>query len=243
MTERSSNTSLSGLYVFRKIRAFRQTWQEAGPRATLIYAADQLLRHLRVGRAHCYLFVCQPVTTTMDRRFLARNLTCRILQDHDFDLLPDQQSALEYRISQNAIAVGAFVDDSPVATLWYTLGAYVEDEVRAMYTPLPAGQAAWDFGVEVAPQFRVGRTFFTLWAAAMDTMSARGCKFSFSRINAVNTASVQAHKRLGAMTIGHANFVIIGNLQIAYSSHTPRIHLSLSSDNRPCYCLVAGPCA
>lgn len=222
----------------RRITAFISTWKSVGASATLVYAADKLLRALRIGRAHCYLFVCQPVKPISDRRLLARNVTCRELTAGDFALLPDNPEAVENRRRQNTTAIGAFLDARLVGTLWYTIGPYFEDEVRAVYEPLPAGHAAWDFGVEIAPRYRMGRTFLTLWSAAMNSQQSNGCKYTFSRINAVNEASVRSHARLGAVTVGYANFVFLGRLQIAWSSQTPRFHVSYSESRRPQYRLT-----
>ena len=225
----------------KKIKSFFQILGEAGVRATFLYGLDQVLRTLRLGTAHRYLFFSQPLTETTNPRLLARNLTCRELQGDDYSRLSEPQNVISYRLAQNGIAVGAFRNDTLIGVIWYTLGGYIEDEVRAVYRPIPEGQAAWDFGVQIVPEYRLGRTFFTLWSAATESMRTRGCHYTLSRINASNTASVRAHRRLGAVPIGHASFVTIGSWQIACCTHSPRIHVSLSPESRPSYALQAAP--
>ncbi len=226
-------------WLSRKVNTFLSTWKSVGATATLVYAADKTLRTLRAGRAHCYLFVCQPIKPISDKRLLGKNLICREVAASDFDLLPGSPQVVENRRRQNAKVIAAFLDERLIGTLWYTIGSYIEDEVRAMYLPLPAERAAWDFGVEIDPRYRMGRTFITLWSAAMNSMQSNGCKYSFSRINAVNEPSVRSHARLGAISIAYANFIILGRLQVSWSSVSPHFHISWSEKSRPLYRLKA----
>ncbi len=220
-------------------RSISNTLRELGWRTTMVHATDRILRALNIGHMFRYVFYHQPVAEPVDRRFLSRTLQCRELEAADLALLPEGPDVINYRLSEGGIAVGAFKDGECIATLWYTMDIYNEDEVRARYQPLPHGSSAWDFGVGVAPQYRIGRTFVTLWDAGMASMRSHGCTASFSRINATNAASITSHAKLGARPLGCATFLTLGPVQVAWSSHTPRFHISLSKNAIPLYQLQA----
>ncbi|GAB4139596.1 MAG: hypothetical protein Tsb0016_06320 [Sphingomonadales bacterium] len=211
----------------------------AGWRATCAYAADRLLRRLGWGCVHDYLFLAQPVVAPHSPppgKFASRALGPA---DPALDALPLTPEVRAYRFAQDAICVGAFDGDSLAAVLWYTTGPYEEDEVRARYLPLPARACAWDFGVYVMPRYRLSRAFAQLWAGAAASMRQHDIRWSLSRINSVNAASVAAHRRLGARTIGHATFLRLGALQIAISTQWPWLHCGLTDRARPLYRLHA----
>ncbi len=218
--------------------AVRAMGRAAGWRATCAYATDRLLRRLGWGCVHDYLFLAQPIAATVPPpgKFTSRELGPT---DPALDALPLTAAVRAYRFAQDAICVGAFDGDRLAAVLWYTAGPYEEDEVRARYAPLPAPACAWDFGVYVLPQYRLSRAFANLWAGAAASMRQRGIRWSLSRINSVNGASVAAHRRLGACSIGRATFVRLGALQIAIANHRPWLHCGLTDRARPLYRLHA----
>ena len=85
----------------------------------------------------------------------------------------------------------------------------------------PSSVLALTFSRKAAEQLRdrvtarLGRTMARLWKAVDDTLVAEGVRWSFSRINRFNTASVRSHQRLGARSIGSAVFLVLGPLQLA----------------------------
>ncbi|MCU0927174.1 MAG: hypothetical protein MUF44_14505, partial [Hydrogenophaga sp.] len=72
----------------------------------------------------------------------------------------------------------------------------------------------WDYDVYVEPRLRLGRAMARLWRAVDDDLAARGVRWSFSRINRFNAASMRAHQRLGAVEIGRVMFSVVGSLQL-----------------------------
>ncbi|MFZ5609465.1 MAG: hypothetical protein ACOY99_07635 [Pseudomonadota bacterium] len=208
-----------------------------GWRATACYALDRALRRLRLGTVHRYAFLVQPLAAlAMPRDYAVHALTspaqCQAL-------LKLEREVAAYRLAQGGRCIAAFHKEEAVAALWFVAGGYEEDEVRARYEPWPAGAAAWDFGVWVAPRHRMSRAFAAVWAGASAAMQAMGARWSLSRISVFNEASVRAHRRLGARVIGHATFVRLGEVQLALASVPPYAHLSRHRRQRPVYRLSA----
>lgn len=223
------------------IKAVKALVREAGWRAGMTHAADRLLRQLGWGHVHHYLFLAQPLAGQAAGQAKSRHFTVRPLEAADpaLNSLPLDRAVLDYRFGQQAAATGAFDGARLAAVVWYTPGPYEEDEVRAHYTPLPAGRAAWDFGVYVAPDYRVGRAFASVWAGAAAAMRQRGIDWTLSRVNVINAASVAAHRRLGAVVIGRAVFMRLGRVQIAVSNCWPWLHMGCGPGSRPRYRLRA----
>lgn len=124
--------------------------------------------------------------------------------------------------------------------LWFVVGPYEEDEVRARFAPTPEGLAAWDFDVSIQPRYRMGRLFGHLWSLASAELADRGVKQTVSRISAFNALSLASHRRLGARIVGEAVFFCVGPLQLMNSSLSPRWHLSWSEAQRPLLEVDAG---
>jgi hypothetical protein len=116
--------------------------------------------------------------------------------------------------------------------VWIQREAYEEDQVRCLYR-LPGPQAVWDFDVFVQPRFRLGRTMARLWRYVDETLGADGVRWSFSRIEMYNGASIKSHARLGARQVGRVIFVVIGPWQLALADMAPYGHLSLRASSRP----------
>ena len=77
---------------------------------------------------------------------------------------------------------------------------------------IPAG-TAWDTGMWVHPDHRLGRAFSALVAALGEWMGRQGVAGSYSRIADYNLASLTAHRRLGARMLGHFGVLKVGNWQ------------------------------
>lgn len=101
------------------------------------------------------------------------------------------------RFGQGAECLALYCGDRVVATLWFLVGPYLEDEVRCRFVPLPAGQCSWDFDVFVDPAHRITGAFAALWDAADAELARRGVIASLSRISAFNPASLRGPGRPG----------------------------------------------
>jgi hypothetical protein len=146
------------------------------------------------------------------------------------------------RFAQGAQCLVATAGNGQIAGyLWLVIGPYEEDEVRARFVPHPQPTTAWDFDVTVLPHFRMGRLFSYLWARAGVDLAARGVTHTVSRISAFNAASMSAHRRMGASTVGCAAFLRLGRWQIMRSSVPPRWHVSRHDNQRPVLVIATAP--
>ena len=100
------------------------------------------------------------------------------------------------RFAQGARCLAAVTNESELAGfLWFTVGPYEEDEVRARFCPEPSGASAWDFDVWVLPRYRMGRLLSYLWGVAGAQLTAEGVGQTVSRISAFNAESLASHRR------------------------------------------------
>lgn len=143
------------------------------------------------------------------------------------------QPTIRDRFEQGARCLVALRGDRLVGFLWWIEGPYIEDEVRCLFIPRPAGDALWDFDVYVAPSHRLGPAFARLWDAAMERMRESGFEHSCSRISAFNASSLRAHQRLGAKVVGTRSYLCAGSLQVSLSLDAPRLHFSWRPESRP----------
>lgn len=218
-----------------KFRAFaRQTsvWD------TCLYSLSRCLEALFGSRVRIvkYYFMSQPVGSPARADPRGRVYAFSWAQPGN-PLLPQigrPPAVIADRFSQGAHCLIACVDRQRLAgCLWFVIGAYEEDEVRARFVPLPQGQTAWDFDVTVLPDYRMSRLFSYLWREAGAELAARGVERTVSRISAFNPGSLASHRRLGACKVGQALFVCIGRWQFTRSSPAGRWHVSRSHETRP----------
>lgn len=215
-----------------------------GWRDACLYALSRVLHSLSGTRVRLikYRLVAQPIDVTT----IANQVDPKLRGTGTFALSevgPDSRlfaqierppAVIARRFAQGAHCVAATADDDRLAGfLWYVVGPYDEDEVRARFVPGPEGRAAWDFDVSILPKYRMSRLFSYLWRRAFSDLSARGVEHSVSRISAFNAASIASHARLGAKMIGSASFLCVGRVQLMWSSCAPRIHFSWRDEQRP----------
>lgn len=157
-----------------------------------------------------------------------RNIEIRLIDEQDevIGQFPRPAEAIKERFRQGAKCLVAFKEGQFVGFLWLLLGSYQEDEVRALYTPLPKERTAWDFDVYVEPGSRLGFTFLRLWDEANHFLKHHDIAWSCSRISAFNAGSLSAHARLGTVRLGSAIFFYAGRWQVTLASLSPYFHLS-----------------
>jgi len=138
---------------------------------------------------------------------------------------PRPAAVIADRYAQGARSLAAFRGGELTGFLWFLADAYQEDEVRVRFR-LASPQAVWDFDVYVRPQDRLGWTFRRLWDEARAMLSARGVRWSCSRISAFNAGSLRTHARIGTAPLGCAVFLCCGGWQWMAATLAPYIHLS-----------------
>ena len=218
---------------------FRAAAAAMGFRNACLFAATRLL-HACFGtrvRIVKYYFMTQPLTPP-DQAALARSGSFAFSWIESvcplFEQIDRPAEVLAQRFAQGARCLAALTrDDELAGFLWFVVGPYDEDEVRARFVPQPAGAAAWDFDVSIVPRYRMGRLFSYLWARASAELVAHGVNKTVSRVSAFNPASLASHSRLGAEIVGEALFLCAGRVQLMKSSLAPKWHLSWREDQRP----------
>lgn len=220
------------------VARFRGAAREIGAGNACLLAVSRVMHALFGARVrlHKYYFMAQPVTPQRLRAASSGTFalawvdaTCPLLSQSD-----RPASVIADRFAQGARCLLASTADARMAGfLWYVLGPYDEDEVRARYRPLPEGSTAWDFDVAIMPEYRMGRLFSYLWQRAGETLATQGVTHTISRISAFNPGSLASHRRLGATLVGHATFLRVGRWQCMHSSLSPRLHVSWRDSQRP----------
>jgi hypothetical protein len=219
------------------IERLREAFQQFGPLDGALYLFQRLLSRLLPGAAlYKYDLMAQPVA---ERPLLpahrGASIEVREIRPEEdiVKLLPRPQAVLRERFRQGAVCLAAFRAGRFIGFLWLLVGAYQEDEVRCRFRPSPAGGAAWDFDVYVEPQERWGFAFSRLWQEANRYLSARGVRWSLSRISAFKRDSLACHARLGSARVGSALFLCAGPWQLMLASVAPFCHLSTHPGSFP----------
>ncbi|WP_028105180.1 GNAT family N-acetyltransferase [Pseudoduganella violaceinigra] len=211
---------------------FQQTLAELGAGNTAWYTLARLLGLLGIRMVR-YEFVAQRVARSAMRK-APGSLILRTIATLD-ELPPSYPRPREVvagRLRQGGSSIAAWKGDELAGILWYQFGAYQEDEVRARYF-LPSPHSCWDYDVFVQPQMRLGTAFCRLWDEAHRRMHGRGIQWSCSRISAFNPGSLRAHRRIGAVSMGTANFFAVGRWQLMLASRPPFLHFSGNSASFP----------
>lgn len=214
------------------LKKLRQPFGDFGIRTGLLYVCQRVLARAPIDLTVMkYFLVAQPVppppTRVRPHRLRIEHISRERYQTQWF---PRPQHAIDARFDQNAECFVAFDDDQPLACLWLKInGEFREDTVRCIFKPLPMAHTAWDFDVFVHPEFRLGRTFLHLWNHAFAWMRERDIRWTMSRIDAFNLASINSHKRLGATVTDSIVFWTWGRFQLTVSSQSPRLHIGLKA--------------
>jgi hypothetical protein len=187
-------------------------------------------------RIQRYVLVAQPVASvTLAGPARSASLEIRPVELEEARGLEWQRpmAVIERRYRDGAFCLGAFMKGKFVGFQWATVGPYEEDDVRSRFIPTPEGEAAWDFDIWVAPEYRVGRVFVRLWEAMNANLHGRGVNWSMSRISAFAPDSIRSHARLDAERVGWSLYLVAGTVQFTLMSQAPFFHLSGSGHRRP----------
>jgi len=223
------------LLLFAK---FRDAARKVGFGNACLLAASRLLPRVFGERVRIfkYYFMAQPIAGLGSARPRAGTFELRWVEEGWplFAQIERPPCVISARYGQGARCLAAVANGSELAGfLWFTVGPYDEDEVRARFCPEPTGAAAWDFDVWVLPRYRMGRLLSYLWGVAAAELTGKGVRQTISRISAFNTDSLSSHTRMGGQIVGQAVFFCAGRWQLSKSSLAPRWHLSWREDQRP----------
>lgn len=99
-----------------------------------------------------------------------------------------------------------------VGVAWVTRDRHHEDDLKVTYR-LPA-DAAWDTGLWIPEDKRMGRAFPAVWASLKDWLQREGLRWTFSSIADYNVPSILAHRRLGSKRLRYLMVLRLGPLQV-----------------------------
>lgn len=210
--------------------------RQRGWRLAWLYALHRVLGIISGGRAGVvpYELVAQPVGAGMlDTVRDDPGTQVRIAQPGDAiaAAFPRPAAVNQWRWAEGATCHVATVKGEFAGTLWTQRKRYREDEVRCDFV-FDDPRTVWDFDVYVVPRYRLGRTMGRLWKAVDAALAADGVKWTFSRISRFNADSLNSHARLGAVSVGRVDVLVLGPLQVACSRVGGRCRFSCGLKRR-----------
>jgi hypothetical protein len=196
--------------------------EHSAPEIAALYVLHRLLQRLSSGHVAIvpYMLVAQPVgnPALADIKPDPGTVVRRIGPgDPVIASFPRPAAVNAQRFADGSECYVAWLKGEFAGHVWIARGSFVEDEVRCIYEIAEPATGVWDYDVYVEPRLRLGRTMARLWRAVDDDLSVQGVRWSFSRINRFNAASIRSHQRLGAKEVGGACFLVIGKLQLRWS--------------------------
>ncbi len=220
-----------------RFRKFIGTFQTYGIADGLLYLFTRLLAFLNNPlRLVKYGLFIQPVSpkpliqARPGRTISVRRINIDQYRPEWFDR---PVATIEGRYRQGSVCFVAFDIETPVGCIWLCPDRYLEDEVKCRYLLHPQKQIIWDYDIYVSPQYRLGRTFLYLVDAAHAWLREQGYRWSASRIDAFNSESLKAHRRLGAFQVGTLIFLLRGNWQLMMADVPPYFHFSTADHSLP----------
>jgi len=218
------------------LQKFIGPFREFGLGVGLLYSIDRVLQGLSSGlRLYAYEIMVQPIT---DRPLLPARLRKRLeireikQGDPEVQLMPARPEIRESRFKQNAICLGAFQNGQFIGYIWFCFRAYDEDEVRCTFVLHPEPESVFDFDLYIFPEHRLGLAFVGIWSGANEFLSARGIKYTYSRLTRFNVASARAHEHLGWKQVGAAVFLQAWRVELMAATIFPYVHVSFTRNNR-----------
>jgi hypothetical protein len=216
--------------------------QQRGRSVALLYAAHRALGAVTGGhgRIVSYELVAQPIGaghTNHVRDDPNTQIQLTAPSDAITAAFPRPAHINQARWTQGARCYTAVVKGEFAATLWIQPQRYLEDEVRCDFL-MSEPHAVWDFDVYVAPRYRLGRTLARLWKTVDAQLFSQGVRWTFSRISRFNAESLNAHARLGAVSVGRATFLALGPWQVAHWQTAAGRHFACSLRQRIRICMA-----
>ena len=164
----------------RIVDGLRQAILQLGRWDGSLYALSRAIARVTKGRITLrkYYFFAQPVA---DKPLLAahKGKTIEVFavdQQHPLvHVFPRPPTVIARRFCAGAVCFSATKNDSFVGFLWLQPTTYVEDEVRARFTPLPQARSIWDFDVHLEEAHRGSLAFARMWDKANEFLRNRPC--------------------------------------------------------------------
>jgi hypothetical protein len=195
------------------------TLKQLGLANAASYALARATARVRWAEWHRAHVVAVPRSgmPAMPRGFAVRSLDAVELARHTIDITVDQQAE---RFAQGIDCLAAFnANGDLTGVIWLCAHGCSEGDILLHTTPPPG--AAWDTGMWIRPDHRMGRTFQALWAAVGEWLGERGLTWTISAIADYNVASMGAHARMGLIIIGRMGGLRLGRWQYVWVKDGP----------------------
>ena len=146
----------------------------------------------------------------MPRGYSARALGPTELARHVIDVGPEAQAE---RFRAGLACLGTFDRAGAlVGVVWMARVAHRENDLHVRYV-LP-DNAAWDTGMWIPEDKRMGRAFAAVSAAIKQWLREHGLDCSMSSIADYNVSSILAHRRLGSVRMRYVTVLRLGRYQL-----------------------------
>lgn len=161
---------------------------------------------------HRYKLIAIPADKLPDmpRGYTYRELGQAELAEYTIDI---DGAAQAERFAAGLRCLATFDRHGALAGIaWVARHSHQEGDLRIRYS-LP-DDAAWDTGLWIPEDKRMGRAFAAVWASMKDWLQREGLRWTMSSIADYNVSSILAHRRLGSTRLRYIVVLRIGSLQL-----------------------------
>ena len=113
-----------------------------------------------------------------------------------FQAIRPRKGGYGVNFARGSLAYLGEVSGEPAAFGWFELGDRHRSRTNGYTFTLGPG-AAWAWGIEVEPRFRLSGIFHKYWVETLPLLATRGISEVFGSIQADNPLSIRSHRRLG----------------------------------------------
>lgn len=237
--------------MFRKtLDRVRKRHQGIGFAALVSYGFVWLVRKLSAGavQIHYWHVRLQPVRSEPLLKGRAP-ATSRVRALHGAELLlefdrdqvgafsrpPRDLPRFKRRVERGDICIAVTSGSKTEGVLWLSFEPFDETAVKTSFVVSPMDGMAWNSDMFIVDDARGGLIFAELWDGADAVLRHKGFRWTASGTSAFNGVSLQAHERLGAYRIGRIVYVLLGSLQVTFSSLRPHFHVASPSGKGPVF--------
>ena len=161
---------------------------------------------------HRYKLIAVPIDRIPDmpRGYAFRSLDQAALAGHSIDIGPEAQAE---RFARGLECLGIFDRHGElIGVTWMGRRMHDEGDMHVRYM-LP-DNAAWDTGMWLREDKRMGRGFAAIWGAMKAWLHREGLDCTMSSIADYNIPSILSHRRLGSRKLGYISVLRIGMVQL-----------------------------
>ena len=212
-------------------------FKEFGAGAGLLYVVSRMLSALSPRfNLFVYEMMAQPLdkVPVLPERML-RPYTFReiVAGDPEVEVMPARPEIKAARFAHGARCLGAYRRGELAGYMWWSAGAYEEDEVRCTYHVPPGSGGVFDFDLYVLPEHRLHAGFMAVWHGFAAHLRQAGVTHTYSRMTRFNLPSRRAHLRLGSVCVGRVLALKLGPLELMTSTLRPWVAASLATARMP----------